>query len=77
MDETILEEIRQNGKTIIEHTDGILIRIVFKHLTNYAAPDYESYIKNIAIRDMGFDYGEIEYYRNGVLYKQGVIKQSK
>lgn len=68
------EEIRQNGKTILSHTDGILIPIVFRNLTNAAEPDYKTYIENVAIPDMGFDYGSIEYYRDGVPLKCGTIQ---
>ena len=57
-------------------SDGISIPIIFKSLTgkNIKGEEYNNYVKHIAINDMGFEYGEIEYFVNGYLKEKGKIK---
>ena len=73
------EEIRQNNKVILRSSDGISISIIFRNLTgkNFCGKEYEDYIKWTAIKDMGFEYGEIEYFANGNLKENGKIKFAK
>ena len=63
-----METSRQNGKTILYSNDGISIKMVFRNLTssNFQGQEYVEYIQHIAIGDMGFSPGIIEYCRNGV-----------
>ena len=71
-----MEEIKQNGITKLSSEDEVSIPVIFNNLTKCNdLYDYTVYIQCVAIRDMGFDYGEIEYYRDGVLLKAGTIKR--
>lgn len=63
-----METIRQNGKIILHSNDETSIKMIFKSLTgrNFQGQEYVEYIQHIAIGDMGFSPGIIEYCRNGV-----------
>ena len=68
------EEIKQNGKTMLSSNDGISIPVIFNNLTDRNNTlDYSTYIKFVAIPG-GFDYGEIELFRDGKFVKKGTIK---
>ena len=69
------EETKQNGKTMLSSNDGISIPVIFNNLTDRNnTSDYSTYIKFVAIRG-GFDYGEIELFRDGKFVKKGTIKR--
>ena len=70
------EEIRQNNKVILHSSDGISISIIFRNLTGKSikGEEYSNYIKYVAINEMGFEYGKIEYFVNGDLKEKGEIK---
>lgn len=63
-----MEAIRQNGEIILYSDDGIGMKMIFRNLTsrNFQGQEYVEYIQHIAIGDMGFSPGIIEYCRNGV-----------
>ena len=64
-------EIRQNGKTVLYSGDGHSINnLVGKNLKGR---EYSDYIVFVAIPDMGFTYGKIEYYSDGNLIATGEI----
>lgn len=69
------EEIRQDGKTVLSSEDGFSMPIFFNNLCgkNFSGEKYRDYIRYIAIGEMGFQPGEIELYRNGVLVRTGMI----
>ena len=68
------EEIKQNGKTLLSSNDGISIPVIFCNLTDRNnTSDYSVYIKSVAIPG-GFDYGEIELFRDGKFIQKGTIK---
>ncbi|MBF0647248.1 hypothetical protein IR083_00230 [Dysgonomonas sp. GY75] len=70
------QEIKQNGETIIESDDNISIPIIFNNLTGKNSKDnkdYQAYIKYTAIPMMGFQYGKIECWENGILTRTGYI----
>ena len=70
------EEIKQNGITILHSEDGCSIPVIFNNLTakNFTGKEYKDYITCVAIPDMGFTYGKIEYYSDGNLVTTGEIK---
>ena len=78
-----MDEIRQNGKTVLYSEDGRSIPMFFNNLTgkNFSGKEYEDYIRCVALADMGFSPGVIEGFspgvielcRNGKTIKQGVI----
>ena len=49
---------------------------LFNNLTgkNFKGKEYSDYIRYVAIPDMGFTYGKIEYYSDGKLVTTGEIK---
>ncbi len=69
------EEIRQNGKVVLSSEDGISIPMLFNNLCgkNFSGEKYQDYIHYVALDDMGFQPGIIEYFRDGVLQKTGKI----
>lgn len=69
------EEIKQNGRTVLSSTDGFSIPMFFNNLCgkNFSGEKYRDYIRNIALREMGFKPGRIEFYRDGVLQRTGEI----
>ena len=69
------EEIRQHDETILHSEDGCSIPVIFNNLTgkNFTGKEYKDYITCVAILDMGFTYGKIEYYSDGILITTGEI----
>ena len=61
------DEIRQDGKTVLKSEDG-LIPMFFNNLygKNLSGNEYRNYIKYIALGEMGFKPGHIEFYRTGM-----------
>ena len=70
------QEIRQNGKTVLYSEDGCSIPMIFNNLVgkNFKGREYSDHIAFVAIPDMGFTYGKIEYYSDGNLVATGEIK---
>ena len=68
-------EIRQNGRTVLHSEDGCSIPMIFTNLVgkNLKGREYSDYIAFVAIPDMGFTYGKIEYYSDGNLIATGEI----
>ena len=50
--------------------------MIFNNLIgkNFKGREYSDYIAFVAIPDMGFTYGKIEYYSDGILVATGEIK---
>ena len=71
-----MDEIRQNGKTVLHSAEGSSIPMFFTNLTgkNFSGKEYEDYIRCVALADMGFTPGVIGLCRNGKSIKQGVIR---
>lgn len=63
-----MEEIRQDGKTMLSSTDGRTIRIIFNNLTgrNFDNEKEYQFYRQFAMSH-GFHAGEIERYENGEL----------
>lgn len=69
-------EIRQNGKTVLRSDCEFSLPMIFNNLTgrNFAKKsEYHDYIRFIAIKEMGFTYGEIELVKNGEVVVKGHI----
>jgi hypothetical protein len=71
------QEIRQNNRTILHSEDGCSIPVIFNNLTgkNLKGKEYSDYIRYVAIPDMGFTYGKIEYYSDGILITTGEVSK--
>lgn len=69
------DEIRQDGKVVLSSEDGFSIPMFFNNLCgkNFFGEKYRDYIKHIALGQMGFKPGRIEFYRHGVLQRTGEI----
>lgn len=69
------DEIRQDGKAVLRSEDGVSILMFFNNLCgkNFSGEKYRDYIRSIALGDMGFQPGRIEFYRDGVLQRTGEI----
>lgn len=70
------QEIRQKGKTILYSEDNKSIPMIFNNLTgsSFDSKDkYNQYIKYVAIHEMGFEYGEIEFFEDNIIQKVGLI----
>lgn len=69
------EEIRQDGQTVLSSEDGFSMPMFFNNLCgkNFSGKKYRDYIRYIALGEMGFQPGEIELYRDGVLVANGTI----
>ena len=69
------DEIRQDGKVVLSSEDGFSIPMFFNNLCgkNFSGEKYRDYIKYIALGEMGFKPGRIEFYRDGVLQRTGEI----
>ncbi|WP_026367400.1 hypothetical protein [Bacteroides sp. 14(A)] len=69
------EEIRQDGQTVLSSEDGFSMPMFFNNLCgkNFSGKKYRDYIRYIALGEMGFQPGEIELYRDGVLVASGTI----
>lgn len=63
-----MEEIRQDGKTMLSSTDGSTIKIIFNNLTGRNFDDKKEYqrYRQFAMA-YGFHAGTIERYENGEL----------
>lgn len=69
------DEIRQNGKVVLKSEDGVSIPMFFNNLCgkNFSGTQYRDYIRNIALGEMGFKSGRIEFYWDGILQRAGEI----
>ena len=69
------DEIRQNGQVILSSDDGISIPMIYNNLVgvNMQGTEYRDYLKHVAMEDMGFESGRIEYFRDEVFYKSCTI----
>ena len=69
------DEIRQNGQVILSSDDDISIPMIYNNLVgvNMQGTEYRDYLKHVAMEDMGFEPGRIEYFRDEVFYKSCTI----
>lgn len=71
----MLEEIRQNGKTIVYSHDGISIGMLFNNIVdnNFSGEKYRTYLKVIVFNELKFVAGTVLHYRDGQPFKKGDI----
>lgn len=72
----MIQEIKQNGITILQSEDTISIPVIFNNLigkNSLTNEDYQAYLKYMAIPMMGFQYGEIELWEDGKVERSGHI----
>jgi len=70
------QAVIQGDRAVLISEDGISIPMIFNNLTGKnakTAEDYHNYIKNVAIPQMGFEYGEIKLLADGVTVRTGEI----
>lgn len=69
-------EIKQNNQSILQG-DEVSISVIFNNLIgkNFQSNEYARYINNIALKEMGFEYGQIEFYRKSKLIEIGTIQK--
>lgn len=69
------DELKQKGRTILSSEDGISIPMIYNNLAgvNMQGDEYRKYLKFVAMRNMGFRSGKVEFFRNGELYKSCTI----
>jgi hypothetical protein len=65
----VMDEIRQDGETVLSSSDGISIPMIFRNLSgrNFSGKEYRNYLKHVAYDDMGFVPGTITLWRGGRL----------
>jgi len=69
------DEIRHNGQVILSSDDGISIPMIYNNLVgvNMQGEDYRNNLKHVAMEDMGFEPGRIEYFLDGRFFKSCTI----
>ena len=69
------DEIKQNGQVILSSDDGISVPMIYNNLAgvNMQSVEYRDYLKHVAMEEMGFEPGRIEYIRDGVFHKSCTI----
>ena len=69
------DEIRQNGQVILSSDDGISITMIYNNLAgvNMQGMEYRDYLKHVAMENMGFEPGRIEYFLVGRFFKSCTI----
>lgn len=72
-----LDEIRQDGETVLSSSDGVSIPMIFRNLSgkNFSGAEYQSYLKHVAYDDMGFVPGTITLWHGGVLTAEAVLEE--
>lgn len=65
----VMDEIRQDGKTVLSSSDGISIPMIFRNLSgrNFSGKEYRKYLRHVAYDDMGFVPGTITLWHGGRL----------
>lgn len=65
----VMDEIRQDGETVLSSSDGVSIPMIFRNLSgrNFSGKEYRNYLKHVAYDDMGFVPGTITLWHGGRL----------
>lgn len=65
----VMDEIRQDGETVLSSSDGVSIPMIFRNLSgrNFSGKEYRNYLKHVAYDDMGFVPGTITLWNGGRL----------
>lgn len=72
-----LDEIRQDGQTVLSSSDGVSIPMIFRNLSgkNFSGAEYLDYLKHVAYGDMGFVPGTITLWHGGVQIAEAVLEK--
>lgn len=72
-----LDEIRQDGETVLSSSDGVSIPVIFRNLSgkNFSGTEYRDYLKHVAYGDMGFVPGTITLWHGGVQTAEAVLEE--
>jgi hypothetical protein len=72
-----LDEIRQDGQTVLSSSDGVSIPMIFRNLSgkNFSRAEYLDYLKHVAYGDMGFVPGTITLWHGGILTAEAVLEK--
>lgn len=72
-----MDEIRQDGKTVLSSSDGVSIPMIFRNLSgrNFSGQEYRDYLKHTAYADMGFVPGKITLWHGGVMTAEAKLEE--
>lgn len=73
----VMDEIRQDGETVLSSDDGVSIPMIFLNLSgkNFSGKEYRDYLKYIAYADMGFVPGTITLWHGGRLVAEAKLEK--
>ncbi len=73
----VMDEIRQDGETVLSSSDGISIPMIFRNLCcrNFSGKEYRNYLKHVAYDDMGFVPGTITLWHGGRLVDEAELEK--
>ena len=73
----LMDEIRQDGETVLSSSDGISIPMIFRNLSgrNFSGKEYRNYLRHVAYDDMGFVPGTITLWRGGRLVAETELEK--
>lgn len=73
----VMDEIRQDGETVLSSSDGVSIPMIFRNLSgrNFSGKEYRNYLKHVAYDDMGFVPGTITLWHGGRLVDKAELEK--
>lgn len=73
----VMDEIRQDGETVLSSSDGISIPMIFRNLSgkNFSGKEYRNYLRHVAYDDMGFVPGTITLWHGGRLVAEAKLEK--
>lgn len=71
----VMDEIRQDDKTVLSSSDGVSIPMIFRNLSgrNFSGKEYRNYLRHVAYDDMGFVPGTITLWHGGRLVAEAKL----
>ncbi len=74
-----LDEIRQDGETVLSSSDGVSVPMIFRNLSgrNFSGREYRNYLKHVAYDDMGFVPCTITLWHGGRPVAEAGLKEIK
>lgn len=73
----VMDEIRQDGETVLSSSDGVSIPMIFRNLSgrNFSGKEYRNYLRHVAYDDMGFVHGTITLWYGGRLVDEAELEK--
>ncbi len=73
----VMDEIRQDGETVLSSSDGISIPMIFRNLSgkNFSGKEYRNYLRHVAYEDMGGVPGTITLWHGGRLVAEAKLEK--